>query len=235
MKEQLQSLPGEHKWVTVVNKLSNTAGGHHLLRKKKKNKDKRKNIIRDTLKNSWSCPHFAAFGVSSEICRSQKETLRHQIQLFYLNEEGTLTTHQPFLLSGLTDAKPLPEPFKARSPLNPDAPGSPIGPGSPTSPFMPRKPRTPGKPGVPVSPWSEAGPGGPRGPGGPAKPGDSRENCVCMVMFKNKPKSLQIKHPTNMSLCSPTGTQWLNISLYFVCYLQDFSEVFSFTLCTQMF
>lgn len=55
------------------------------------------------------------------------------------------------------------------------------------------------------------------------------------VMFKNKTKSLQIKDVTSMSLRSTMRTQWLKISLYFVRYLHDFSEVLSFALCTQVF
>lgn len=70
MKLQLQPLPREHKGVTVVNKLSSTAGGHNPLRKK--TKYKRKKIIRDKLKNSWSWPHFAAFGVSRKNLQEPK-------------------------------------------------------------------------------------------------------------------------------------------------------------------
>lgn len=111
----------------------------------------------------------------------QKGRLRQQTQLcLHLNEDSFQSSHTNCMIAihivKVTAAKPHPDPFKARLPLNPDAPGSPIGPVGPTSPLMPRKPRTPGKPGVPVSPWSEAGPEGPRGPGGPGRPRDHSVN-----------------------------------------------------------
>lgn len=121
-----------------------------------------------------------------KICRSQKERRRHQIQLLQLNEGGHTNHPTAIPTVQITGAKPLPHPFKARLPLNPDAPGSPTGPVGPTSPLMPSKPRTPGKPGVPVSPWSEAGPGGPRGPGGPGKPRDNRVNWQNLFLGQSK-------------------------------------------------
>lgn len=57
---------------------------------------------------------------------------------------------------------------------------------------------------------------------------------LACVMLKNKAKSLQIKDLTNQTLCSTMGSQWMKISMYFVSYLCDFSEVLSFALCTQV-
>lgn len=161
---------------------------------KKPKQAKRKKITRDTLKTPGAGPTLLLLESAGKISRSQMERLRHQIQL---NEEATLTTQKPFLLLRMTAAKPLPDPFKARLPLNPDAPGSPTGPVGPMSPLMPRKPRTPGKPGVPVSPWSEAGPGVPRGPGGPGKPRDNRVNWQNLFLGQGKFWS----YPQHFFLC----------------------------------
>lgn len=182
MKQHLQSLPGQQ--IQVGN--CSWQAQHHCMwtsstQEKKKKKRREKTPVGTHWRAPWAGLTLLLLESVGKTSIGQKGRLGQQTQLcLHLKEDSFQSSHTNHTIAAhtikVTAAKPHPDPFRTRLPLNPDAPGSPIGPVGPTSPLMPRKPRTPGKPGLPVSPWSEAGPGGPRDPGGPGRPRDNRGN-----------------------------------------------------------